>query len=288
MSQTESSPLPYLRPFIAIVALILVIGSFGLFLQPHLVTPRWPWALPPYHARFLGAVYAAEMAAVVILLVVNRWAPARLSVPVAVVFTLVVSLASLLHLNDFDLGRRAVRLWFFLYISSFVITAVMWWAYRRPAEQAHPLPRGWQRLLTVQAVVLGLYGLALLFIPAPATAFWPWPIDAFHAHIYSAVFFSAAVGTWIVRREAAAIELTTLGVSQLVLGSFAIIGLLIVDAQLGRVNWALPGTWVWVLAWLLLAVLGGALLWLARTLATTTTTTPSFVTEGAPGSNPSA
>ncbi|MCL4868705.1 MAG: hypothetical protein KJ063_07050 [Anaerolineae bacterium] len=169
------------------------------------------------------------MAAVLILLVVNRWAPARLSLPVAVIFTLVVSLASLLYLNSFDLGRRAVRLWFFLYLVSFEITAIMWWAYRRPAEQSRRLSPRWRRLLIGQAVVYGAYGLAMFFIPQSATAFWPWPVDGFHANIYSAVFFSAAAGAWIIRREAVAIERGTFGLSQLVLGSFAVAGLLIVD-----------------------------------------------------------
>jgi hypothetical protein len=275
----KSPPLSYLRPFITLVAFILLIGSVGLFFLPHLVMPRWPWALAPYHARFLGAVYAAEMSAVLILLVVNRWAPARLSVPVAVMFTLVVSLASLLHLDSFDLGRRAVRLWFFLYLVSFVITAVMWWAYRRPAEQVQPLSPRWQRLLTGQAVVYGVYGLAMFFIPQQATTFWPWPVDAFHANIYSAVFFSAAAGAWIIRREAAPIELFTFGLSQLVLGSFAIAGLLIVDVQLQRINWMLPGTWLWITGWLLLAILGGGLLMQARTQHTTTSTN-SLTTQG--------
>ncbi|MCL4868706.1 MAG: hypothetical protein KJ063_07055 [Anaerolineae bacterium] len=43
----ETSPsLPYLRPFITLVALILIVGSVGLFFLPHLVTPRWPPITP--------------------------------------------------------------------------------------------------------------------------------------------------------------------------------------------------------------------------------------------------
>lgn len=256
--------LPYLRPFMLFVALILVIGSVGLFFVPQLVVPRWPWTLAPFHARFLGAVYSAEMAAVLIVIGVNRWAPARLTVPVAVVFTLVVSLASLLHLDAFDFSRRVVWLWFFLYIVSFVVTAVLWRTYQQPAQNARPTSPLWQTIFLAETAVYGLYGLAMFLIPTQATAFWPWPIDAFHASVYSAVFFSAAASAWILRREAAPIEQLTLGLSQLILGSFAIIGLVIVDAQVNRIDWSAANVWVWIGFWLVLVALGGGLLLQAR------------------------
>lgn len=42
------------------------------------------------------------------------------------------------------------------------------------------------------------------------------------------------------------VELLLLGVTQSTLGFFAILGLIIVNASRHTVNWAQPGTWVWI------------------------------------------
>ena len=95
---------PLLRVFMVVVLLVLAAGV-SLFLLPDLVGPRWPWRLTPFNTRFLGAFYLSELVAIVTLLVVNRWAPARLVLPMASLFTALVSGVSLLYLDRFDPGR---------------------------------------------------------------------------------------------------------------------------------------------------------------------------------------
>ena len=257
--------LPLVRPFMLIVILVLAVGSFGLYFFPSWTVERWPWTLPPFHTRFLGAVYLSEFFAVLILLLTSRWAPARLSLPVAISFTFVVSVASLLHLDQFDFARRAVWLWFILYVVSFFISAFLLWLYRRPPEDATPLPSSWRTILILQAIVYGLYGLGLFFVPEIVAGFWPWKIDAFHGNLYSSVFFSGALGNLIVSRVAAQIELLTLGLSQFTLGFFAILGLFIVDGQVHRVDWANPGVYLWIAMFGILVLVGTGLIARART-----------------------
>jgi len=247
-----------------IVILILTIGSFGLYFFPDWTVPRWPWTLPPFHTRFLGAVYLSEFAAVLILLINNRWAPARLSLPVAVSFTFFVSVASFIHLSQFDFTRRGVWLWFILYVVSFFISAFLLWYYRQPPENTAYTPSFWRNILTVQAAVYGLYGLGLFFAPEFFGGFWPWKIDAFHGSLYSSVFISGALGNLIVTRVAARIEFLTLGLSQFALGFFAILGLLIVDTQVHRVDWVNPGVYLWIAMFGLLVLVGGGLIGKSR------------------------
>jgi hypothetical protein len=242
-----------------IVILILAVGSFGLYFFPTWTVERWPWTLPPFHTRFLGAVYLSEFAAVVILLRKNRWAPARLSLPVAVSFTFFVTVASFIHLNTFDFTRRAVWLWFVLYVVSFFISAFLLWHYRQPPENATPTPALWRSILLAQAALYGLYGVGLFLAPTIFGAFWPWPIDAFHGSLYSSVFISGALGSLMLARVAARIEFLTLGLSQVVLGFFAILGLFIVEAQVHRVDWAMPGVFLWLAMFGLLLLVGGGL-----------------------------
>jgi hypothetical protein len=260
MKKNSSTFLPLVRPFMLIVILVLTIGSFGLYFFPDWTVARWPWTLPPFHTRFLGAVYLSEFFAVLILLFTSRWAPARLSLPVAVSFTFFVSVASFLHLGNFDFTRRGVWLWFILYVVSFFISAFLLWYYRQPPEDAAPVPSFWRMILIVQAFFYGLYGLGLLIAPEIVASFWPWKIDAFHGNIYSSVFISGALGNLIVSRIAAQIELLTLGLSQFSLGFFAILGLFIVDTQVHRVDWASPGVYLWIAMFGILVLVGGGLI----------------------------
>ena len=106
MQATSDNPPISLVPRLltAFVALVLLIGA-SLFFLPDTVGRHWPWQLTPFNTRFLGAVYAAELVATTILVLVPRWAPGRLAIPAAVVFTTVVSLVSFLHLDRFDFAR---------------------------------------------------------------------------------------------------------------------------------------------------------------------------------------
>jgi hypothetical protein len=246
-----------------VVALVVLVGA-GLFFLPHLVAPLWPWSLTPFNTRFLGAIYASELLAATVALLVNRWAPARLILPQAVTFTAVVTLGSLVHLDRFDPQRRVTWAWFVLYIVPLVVLAYYLWRYRRlpPAEPAPPAP-AWRAYLLGQGIVLGLYGIGLLAAPGLFSAFWPWPIDVFHGQVYSAVFLTGAVGSLVLARAAAPIEFLTEGLAQTALGLLAIAGLAIVDAAVHRVDWSTFGTWLWIGAFVILLVAGIGLLWQA-------------------------
>ncbi len=252
---------PFVRIMFVIVALVLVAGV-SLLIAPSLVGPRWPWTLRPFATRFLGAVYAAEMVAVLFTLVINDWSVARLTIPQAVTFTTVVTGASLAWLSNFDFARPIVWLWFIIYIIPTLALGWFWWQYRAwPAVKPQAL--GIVRpILLIEAVVLASYGLASILAPAWATAFWPWKIDAFHAQIYSALFITGAMGAWIVAGGGNRHELLTLGWSQIVLGVGVITALAIVDfgADNLSVPWASLGTIIWVASFGLIALIGGLLI----------------------------
>jgi hypothetical protein len=180
------------------------------------------------------------------LMIVNRWSPARLVLPLAFIFTLIVSAVSFLYFDRFDPQRRATWLWFVLYVGSALIAGYFLWRYRRlTPTNATPHSRPWRGWLLTQSGILGLYGLGLLLLPSFFSAFWPWRLDVFHAQVYSAIFITAAAGSYIVARVAAPIEFLTLGLGFMILGASSVSGLIMVDSAVHRVNWSLPGTWLW-------------------------------------------
>jgi hypothetical protein len=254
---------PLLRVFIGIVVVVLVIGS-GLFFVPDVVRAGWPWDIPPFNARFLGAIYLAGLAGVSVLLFANRWAPARVALPMGVTFTAVVSIASLIYLDHFNFVQTRTQLWFFLYIIPCLISAYFFWMYRRlPPAGPDPPPPPWRGLLLAEGALLGLYGVGMFLAPGFFTSFWPWRIDDFHARIYSALFVTAAVGALTLARAAAPSEYLVMGLTHAVLGPAAILGVVIVDAAQHRVNWSSPGTWLWMGGCALVFAVGLGMLWLA-------------------------
>jgi hypothetical protein len=247
------------RAFAIAVIAVLVIGSL-LLIAPSLVSARWPWPIKPFTQRFLGAFYLAEMVAIVMLAWINRWSPARLILITAACFTILVTLVSLWHIDHFNFGRRGPWGWFFVYIVSAVISALAVWQYSElPHPKRPPLP-AWRTFFLFEAIFLGLYGLGLLLIPEPATAFWPWRVESFDARVYSAIFLTAALAASIASRAAAPAELAALGLGQCVIGLGAIAGLFLANAGPHSVNFGSAGTTAWVVLFLIFAGFGAGAL----------------------------
>ncbi|PBB82756.1 hypothetical protein CK218_01220 [Mesorhizobium sp. WSM3879] len=247
MPTSDNPPFPAtLRLFSLVVIIVLVVGA-GLFFAPVLVKPRWPWAVTPFNARFLGGFYTAEMVVMAALLFWNRWSPGRLVLVMALIFTVIVSVASFINLGYFNFGRKAPWLWFLVYLGSVAVSGLFLWRARaRPSAKGVTLRPAWRRYMPVESAVLGLYGVGLLLFPLTFGSFWPWPVDGFHAQVYSAIFLAGAGGIYVVWRSAPREELLVLGLAQLLVGLLAIVGLVITDAAVHRIDWAAIGTLCWL------------------------------------------
>ena len=235
-----------LRFLTFIEVVVLFVAGFGLFFAPKLVVHLWPWELLPFNARFLGAVYAASCLAAIMQTAYARWSPGRLVTPMIFIFTAIIIILSFAYLGQFDFQRWEVWVWFILYIIIPINAAYHLWLYRNlPPADSTPLTNSAQMILMAQTVILGLYGLALIFIPTIAKMIWSWEIDNFHAQLYSVTFLTPAIGAYVLTKGATRLEWQTLGLAQTVLGLFPIIGVIIVDISVKRVLWSAVGTWTW-------------------------------------------
>jgi hypothetical protein len=245
---SETNPkISFVLRFLTLVeVVVLFVAGVGLFLAPKLIQPLWPWELLPFNVRFLGAVYAASCLAAIMQTAYARWSPARLVTPMIFIFTTIIVVISFMYFGKFNFQRWEVWVWFFLYILIPVNAAYHLWLYRNiPPVDATPLTPFARNLLLVETAVLGLYGLALLIIPTTATMIWSWSIDTFHAQLYSVTFLTPAIGAYMLTKGATKLEWQTLGLAQIVLGLFPILGVIIVDAAVHKVVWSAVGTWVW-------------------------------------------
>jgi hypothetical protein len=244
---SDNPPFPAaLRLFSAGVIIVLIVGA-GLFFAPALVKPRWPWPVTPFSARFLGGFYTAEMAVMAALLFWNRWSPGRLVLVMAFIFTVIVSAVSLINLGYFNFERKAAWLWFLVYLASAAVSGLFLWRARaRPSARGVTLNPAWRGYMLAETVILGLYGVGMLLFPVVVSSTWPWPVDPFHAQVYSAIFLAGAGGAYLVWKSAPREELLVLGLAQFLVGLLAILGLVITDAAVHRIDWTAPKTLCWL------------------------------------------
>jgi hypothetical protein len=108
--------------------------------------------------------------------------------------------------------------------------------------------------MQIAGLAMVLYGAALFAAPAMAAGFWPWPIDAMHGRIYSAVFLAPGVGLLLLASSAAREEYLVGGVFLAGLGVLAVVALILAHLQTGRASFTSPGTLAWIA---LFAAIGG-------------------------------
>jgi len=142
------------------------------------------------------------------LLVWNRWSPGRLVLVMAFIFTVIVSAVSLINLGYFNFGRKAAWLWFLVYLASAAVSGLFLWRARaHPSAKGVTLNPAWRGYMLAETAILGLYGVGMLLFPRVVSSSWPWPVDPFHAQVYSAIFLAGAGGTYLVWKSAPREEL---------------------------------------------------------------------------------
>ncbi len=236
---------------------VVLFSGFGLMFLFKLFAPLWPWTLTPFNAGFLGAIYLTSWVAAGILAGIPRWSPARVVVPMILVFTAIVLLVSVLYLDRLALNSPSTWLWFVLYIGIPLNSAYHVWLYRHLApSDRRPMPTWFRNLAMIEVVIFTLYGIALFIAPTTFSAFWPWKIDDFHGRMYCVAFLTPAIGAYLVSRSGSKLELITMGLTQIAEGGMAIIGFVLVDSGQKRVDWSAAGTWVWIAVFAFLVIVG--------------------------------
>jgi hypothetical protein len=237
-----------LRLMTAIEVWVLIFTGFGLFFFYGLINTVWPWALTPFNAGFLGSIYLSALFMAAILVKEGTWYPARMITAMIFVFTTIVFIVSIAYLPVFDQSRTlSFWGWLILYTVLPINAAYHLWLYRNvPAAPTLAIPAWLKTLLLIHVLFLGIYGFALLIFPSQATAFWPWPIDEFHGRMYSVAAFTPAVGALLAYLNPNLRELKVLSWTQILGGLLPILGLLVVDLSVHRVNWSFWGTWLWI------------------------------------------
>jgi hypothetical protein len=119
------------------------------------------------------------------------------------IWTGMLGIVSMLHLEAFNWSRNQVWVWFFAYICYPIIAA--WIAWRQRSQTEHSagpaLSLAIRTYLYLQGGVATALALGLLFAPEAMTTLWPWKISPILAYIYSAPFLSYGLGSFYAARQ---------------------------------------------------------------------------------------
>jgi len=192
-------PSPSFRAYFALVGLFaLWVGAWGYFVPAEIVRAL-PWPVPALHARFIAAIYLAGLLAM--LLALRAWTLAEVRIPVALaaIWTGMLFVVSMLHLDAFDFAKPQVWFWMGAYA-----VFPLWgaWLYFVRGAGATATKRPADPALVVLGVACVLLAAALLVVPAQVIAVWPWKLPPLLASIYAGPFLAWGVAALMLAREA--------------------------------------------------------------------------------------
>jgi len=263
-TSSENPPISsYLRFVTAVECFVVLSAAVLLFFLPDLGKSLWAWDIPPFNARFVGAIYFAAYIPLVIFWYTARWTPGRLVLWMIFAFTFLVMLVMIIHWDAFAWNRISTYLIFWpLYIFLPIHSAIFLFKSRETQKPAASnLTSTWRTALLAFALLGGLYGLGMLFFPEQSTSFWPWGVDAFHARIYASAFITPAVGAWILaQRGGHPSEHFIFGLNLISGGILPILGTLWTNASVSaerQIQYDL-GTWAFFMLFVVSTLLGVA------------------------------
>jgi len=223
------------------------IGLTGLILPAEM---QIPLRISPLNTRFVAALYIAGGVGVVGAAFARRRQEARLFVLGFAFATGIILVLTLLHWPDFmadTLPHRPV--WIFDYVVDPILGVII-------VQAAHLWPpRNGKRhalsaFLVVDGVVLGVLGLALLFIPEAVAAAWPWVLPPVLGQVYGAFFLTFGLAAFLAARETERRAIRLFVLSSLVLG-ILILGISLFHLDRFKPE---PVTWLWFAAWTIASV----------------------------------
>lgn len=229
--------------FGAVLALAANVGVIGMFNPGH-IGATLAFDVPPLHARFLGAMYLSGATFMALAILARRWHAIRVVVPMIAIWTGMLGLVSLLHLEAFDWSREQVWTWFAAYIGFPLIAGWIAWQQRAVRDDASgaPIAPALRAYFIGQGAVVTLLAVALFAAPAALASRWPWAITPLLAQVYSAPFLSYGLGSLLAARRHDWAEVRIVVYATLVF-TVGVLAASLVHAALFSAS--APATWLW-------------------------------------------
>lgn len=218
---------PELRAVLAGFAGLAAIAGFLLFPLAEETDRFFSWTIqPPLTAAFMGAAYWAALVLIGWAARAGTWEQTRPTlVPVTAIAVLLL-VATLIHLDKFDLDSIFGWFWLIVYCSVPPLLAALVWRQARRSGPVppprRPIPDALRAALLAQGLVMGSFGIVMYVEPSTAADLWPWTLTPLTARAVSAFLIGfaaaalyAAADNGLERFAGAAYAYTALGTLEL-------------------------------------------------------------------------
>jgi len=267
--------LPGMRALLVVFSLLTALAVGALYVLAEQTQDFFAWTIqPPLTAAFLGAGYAAGFVLVVLSLRDPVWAHSRVAVLTILVFVVLTTIATLVHLDRFHfmdefaesgfVAKAAAWFWLGVYI----VVPVLMLALILPQERSrgidppprHPVPV-WLRLaLAAESLVLSLTGAALYVVPATSERLWPWTLTPLTARVVAAWLLAFGLATALAAFSGDLRRLRTAAIA------YTVFGLMVIGAEIrfsSTMDWDDPPTITFAAMTVAVVLTGAAGWWLA-------------------------
>jgi hypothetical protein len=190
-----------IRRFYAVAAALAAVAGFLLFPLAGETNRFFSWTIePPLSAAFLGAAYWAAFVLLAWAARQREWAFARTAMPPVATIAALLLVATLIHLDKFDLDGLFGWFWLVVYC---LVTPLLAWSIVRQARATervlrglHPLPGPVRLALGAVGLILIGLGVALFAAPREAPSLWPWDLTPLTARAIASflIGFGVAAG----------------------------------------------------------------------------------------------
>jgi hypothetical protein len=263
---------PMLRLFLIVAAILAAIAGIELFVLSDATAQFFAWTVnPPIAAAFFGGGFLAITAAALWGLWVRDARQVEPFLPVAIVATVAILIASVLHVDRFHLTSPdplpLLAAWAWLIVYVVVPLALLaYWVRSMPARRFEAVRRGLRRPIpsalraALAALCISAAILAVIAFILPTSLRWPYQLTPLTARMTGAFLASLAAATLMMLLTD---DLVRLRVAPITLVVFGALSLTTLPRFQDTVSATGAGIWVYVALFTATTVLGAAVLALA-------------------------
>ena len=228
---------PLKATFLGFSALALIAGM-QLFVFAGQTDELFSWTIePPLTAAFLGALYWAAFVLIIWAATRETWAEARpTAYPVLVIASLLL-IATLIHIDKFDLDSIFGWFWVVAYAAVCpLLVALYALQLRAPGADLkgdRALPGPLRAVLALEAALLLAAGAVLYLVPNTAADLWPWALSPLTSMAMGAFVLGIGFTAAVAVRENDLDSFRGAAYAYTVLGSLELLAVAIHSGDLG-------------------------------------------------------
>lgn len=270
--------LPWTRRLLYLASLLVVSVGISLYFLTESTDTYFSWTIQvPLTAAFIGAGYLASCLLEFLSARDTVWARSRIAVPAVVIFSVLMFIATVLHLDKFHFNApnpltvAGTWVWFLVYAIVPVLLAITWWQQiRAPGAdpvQVAPLPAWLRGLMGLHCLVLVILGVIGMIAPPVLVSLWPWELTPLTARATGAWCVGLGIASGHVAYEN---DLARSFPALLSLGIFGLLALIALARypSAGGLDWSGVKIWAYVLLVASMLVAGAYGAFAARRFAT--------------------